>query len=1196
MGMDINRLNELRDYVGGNGVVIRDGYLVYSWGSQSQRNDIASAVKPFYSHFLLEAVDSGLLTSIDQRINTFETCVNNINANLNYKDRSITFKQLANQISCYGVRENPGACFDYNDYNMALFFDTLFLKVYGATYSTVDSNVLNQRLGNLLQFQDNPTFLGTGLNFQMGRMNISTRDLARFGLLYMRNGNWNGQQLIRQQDAVMAVTSPLPLSIPRTTATVAQMCHGQRTIGSTTIPDDQTDHNGGYSFAWWLNGVNRVGSRNWPRAPLDTYAALGFGATRSLVVMPDLDIVVAWNNPYRSSNVFVDRAFDYINRSAVVREINQPQINTHYLKDKNGNYQFFIGGYPFYPASPFSPYGSTGDINWIENLEYSRLRGYNMVRGLGSGDGWVEPPINDDYPFRRSNVCCAFDGGNKFDLSQLNEAFFQDIGLALTAAESKGLTVINEFFGVSGPFGCNPGSSCFTNFSNNFWHSRNSIGGANWVDKTQARQDFFNPRGSLHAVQERALNRYLEVVCDHPNVIHQPVNEIHQYTGMENADEFEDWIRDKIRNPTYCGANAVVLLNNEISANFGIDRTGYQGITIHAPHRSNGAFPNGFSVDQMISTMRDIYGRNKFIGFDVDVGRIPAVDDYRKGAWTALTTGSGGFIVLYYQHRDPTQSPRRGVVDADLPHLANFLRTKQIKPWEMDPTQTTLVRSGTATLLVDTNNKKVLTYLRNGGTIQLDLGQFQGSLNVEWYNPREGTIDRTTTISGGSVLSFTPPSQTSSDWVLYITPSTQQRCSDNTPYNQCSSNKPLYCDNGNLVSRCGSPQTCGCPQNIPVCNLDGTCSGTQNQPPTATITLPTQTTFIINTQINYNGQGSDQENQPLTYTWTYDIIGDTSPEFPLPPGQSGTFTPTILVRNQSTIYTLKLVVRDTQGATGTAMKNLTINPGASQSCTQLGGLCCTAGQSCNGNIVSGTGCTSNLCCVGTCTTPPANHPCCVPLITTGFWGNWEVDETRNFGNGDQSGTWGWMQNNAHAATWMRGITTTGYKQVTLSMDIRFHHIDSFSDGAGGTHLFGLSAVCGAHACDRSATIEQRLVRLDFSRPGRNGVRMTLYNGDIGWRQETAVDFNINNVWSLETWNHIEVDARITGTDLTIKVTYNNDPTKSITKTIRNIRSGDVGWKDIYVGNMDRRCPPDHLEGLCQSFKIDFRDITWSGSL
>src|SRR3990167_6140258 len=863
MGMDVNRLNELRDYVGGNGVVIRDGYLVYSWGSQSQRNDIASAVKPFYSHFLFEAVDSGLLTSIDQRINTFETCVNNINSNLNYKDRSITFKQLANQISCYGVRENPGTCFDYNDYNMALFFDTLFLRVYGATYSNVDSNVLSQRLGSVLQFQDNPTFLGTGQNFQMGRMNISVRDFARFGLLYMRDGRWNNQQLIRQQDAVMAVTSPLSLSIPRTTAVAAQMCPGQRSIGSTVIPDDQTDHRGSYSFAWWVNGIDRDGARNWPRSPLDTYAALGLGATRSLVVMPGLDIVVAWNNPYRTDNVWTDRAFDYINRSAVIRNINAEQTNTHYLKDKDGNPQFFIGGYPFYPSSLFSPEGAAGDINWVENLEYSRARNYNLVRLLGIADGWVEPPVdNTNYPFRRSSVCCAFDGGNKFDLNQLNDAYFQSLDSALTTAESKGQTVIAEFFGVSGPFGCDPGQSCFTNFSNNFWHSRNSLGGANWNDKTQARLDFFNPSGSLHAVQERALNRYLEVVCDHPNVIHQPVNEIHQYTGMENADEFEDWIRDKIRNPTYCGANAVVLLNNEISANFGIERTGYQGITIHAPHRSNGAFPNGFSVDQMISTMRDIYGRNKFIGFDVDVGRIPAVDDYRKGAWTALTTGSGGFIVLYYQHRDPTQSPRRGVVDADLPHLANFLRTKQIKPWEMDPPQTTLVRSGTATLLVDTNNKKVLTYLRNGGTIQLDLGQFQGSLNVEWYNPREGTIDRTTTISGGSVLSFTPPSQTSSDWVLYITPSTQQRCSDNTPYNQCSSNKPLYCSNGNLVSRCGSPQTCGCPALL-TCQPDGSC-----QAPPSTIVIPDQADWRDGGTVLSKGvQGS----------WDYRMEGALSP-------------------------------------------------------------------------------------------------------------------------------------------------------------------------------------------------------------------------------------------------------------------------------------------------------------------------------
>src|SRR3989344_2378703 len=174
------------------------------------------------------------------------------------------------------------------------------------------------------------------------------------------------------------------------------------------------------------------------------------------------------------------------------------------------------------------------------------------------------------------------------------------------------------------------------------------------------------------------------------------------------------------------------------------------------------------------------------------------------------------------------------------------------------------------------------------------------------------------------------------DWVIETLPNSPppQQCADGTPYNQCSSNKPLYClSNGTLIPSCGSPYICGCPANLPTCITQrGICAISENFPPTATITSPTQTTFIINTQINYNGQGSDPENQPLTYTWTYDIIGDTSPEFPLPPGQSGTFTPTILVRNQSTLYTLKLVVRDTQGATGTAMKNLTINPIQGNNC------------------------------------------------------------------------------------------------------------------------------------------------------------------------------------------------------------------------------------------------------------------------
>ena len=51
-------------------------------------------------------------------------------------------------------------------------------------------------------------------------------------------------------------------------------------------------------------------------------------------------------------------------------------------------------------------------------------------------------------------------------------------------------------------------------------------------------------------------------------------------------------------------------------------------------------------------------------------------------------------------------------------------------------------------------------------------------------------------------------------------PSPSKTCSDNTPYGQCSSKKPKYCDNGNLVDRC---KICGCPSGYD-CLDDGTCA------------------------------------------------------------------------------------------------------------------------------------------------------------------------------------------------------------------------------------------------------------------------------------------------------------------------------------------------------------------------------------
>lgn len=202
---------------------------------------------------------------------------------------------MANQISCYGVREAPGTAFDYNDWQMALFWDTLFLKVYGATWETVDEMVFYPLLAGPLGCQDNPTLMAFHMGDRPGRLAISPRDFCRFGLLYLSGGRWGQGRLLAEQMVSQSVTSPLDGNFPRAGLEAAEMISGQRTFGSKRIPDNQTDHFGSYSWLWWVNGLDRDGQRLWPGAPERTYAALGHGSKRGLVVLPELDIVFSWN-------------------------------------------------------------------------------------------------------------------------------------------------------------------------------------------------------------------------------------------------------------------------------------------------------------------------------------------------------------------------------------------------------------------------------------------------------------------------------------------------------------------------------------------------------------------------------------------------------------------------------------------------------------------------------------------------------------------------------------------------------------------------------------------------------------------------------------------------------------------------------------------------------------------------------------
>jgi hypothetical protein len=91
------------------------------------------------------------------------------------------------------------------------------------------------------------------------------------------------------------------------------MIEGQRSIGGG---NNQCDHNGSYSNAWWINGVDSQGKRNWPDVPADVYGCFGHGDIRAVVVMPSLDLVVSWNDTRIKGSVKVNHALKFLMEAA----------------------------------------------------------------------------------------------------------------------------------------------------------------------------------------------------------------------------------------------------------------------------------------------------------------------------------------------------------------------------------------------------------------------------------------------------------------------------------------------------------------------------------------------------------------------------------------------------------------------------------------------------------------------------------------------------------------------------------------------------------------------------------------------------------------------------------------------------------------------------------------------------------------
>lgn len=277
-------IGPMKERGGPNGLVLRHGYIVAEWGDTRRVDMTFSVTKSFLSAVAGLAFDRGMIRDVDDPVRDY---VDDGGFDSPHNS-TITWRQLLQQTNEWegtlwgkpdvadrrrGVdRElrEPGTFWEYNDVRV----NRTALSALRIWRRSLPS-VLKSELMDPIDASDTWEWHGyrnsfveidgeqvqsvSGGGHWGGGMWISSRDLARFGYLYLRGGNWRGRQILSQD-----------------------------WIDQTLTP---TDIRPRYGFMWWLNTDLEM----WPSVPETSFAALGGGSNAVWVEREhDLVVVVRW--------------------------------------------------------------------------------------------------------------------------------------------------------------------------------------------------------------------------------------------------------------------------------------------------------------------------------------------------------------------------------------------------------------------------------------------------------------------------------------------------------------------------------------------------------------------------------------------------------------------------------------------------------------------------------------------------------------------------------------------------------------------------------------------------------------------------------------------------------------------------------------------------------------------------------------
>lgn len=287
VGMDEAALVKARDYAltgGGSGYITRHGRLVMAWGDPRQRYDLKSTTKSFGSIALGLALKDGKLRLDDkaQRLHPGLGVPPDENARSGWLDE-ITILHLASQTAGFekpgGYTKllfRPGTQWDYSDAGPNWLAECLTLA-YGRDLDEWMFERVFAPLGiqrSDLTWRTNSyrpaTIAGVARREFGAGIHANVDALARIGYLMLRQGQWNGREILTRDYASSA---------PRTPAAHEQL--------PVRLPETYGNAAAHYGLLWWNNADQTLAG-----VPADAFWSWGLYDSL-IVVIPSLDIVAA---------------------------------------------------------------------------------------------------------------------------------------------------------------------------------------------------------------------------------------------------------------------------------------------------------------------------------------------------------------------------------------------------------------------------------------------------------------------------------------------------------------------------------------------------------------------------------------------------------------------------------------------------------------------------------------------------------------------------------------------------------------------------------------------------------------------------------------------------------------------------------------------------------------------------------------